>query len=57
MTIFVLNVGRLRGFQGVQVLNYIDDWLILAQSRTELLHHRSLILNHKCLGIRINLSK
>ncbi|XDV43285.1 hypothetical protein PO909_011790 [Leuciscus waleckii] len=44
--------------QGVHVLNYLDDWLVLAQSRTELLTHRDLILGHlKCLGLKINVTK
>jgi hypothetical protein len=44
--------------RGVRVLNYLDDWLVLAQSRGELIAHRDLILGHlKCLGLTINVSK
>ena len=44
--------------QGERVLNYHDDWLVLAQSRTELIAHRYLILGHlKCLGLTINVTK
>ena len=36
----------------------LDDWLILAQSRTELDHHRSMLLSHfECLGLRVNFAK
>ncbi len=31
---------------GIRILNYLDDWLILAQSEVELLSHRTLILSH-----------
>ncbi len=31
---------------GIRILNYLDDWLILAQSEDELLSHRSVLLNH-----------
>ncbi len=30
--------------QGVRILNYLDDWLILAQSRKQLSAHRDLVL-------------
>ncbi|MGL4480680.1 MAG: reverse transcriptase domain-containing protein [Aeromonas veronii] len=43
---------------GIRVLNYLDDWLILARSREELVHHRSVLLSHlECLGLRVNLAK
>ena len=32
--------------RGVRVLNYLDDWLIIAQSEVQLLTHRSWLLNH-----------
>ncbi len=41
---------------GIRILNYLDDWLILAQSEVELLSHRTLILSHlERLGLRVNL--
>lgn len=44
--------------KGARILNYFDDWLVLAQSEPELDTHRSLLLSHwECLGIRINLAK
>ncbi len=43
---------------GIRILNYLDDWLILAQSEVELLSHRTLILSHlECLGLRVNFAK
>ncbi len=43
---------------GIRILNYLDDWLILAQSEDELLYHRSMLLNHlECLGLRVNFAK
>ncbi len=43
---------------GVCILNYLDDWFILAQSEAELLAHRSLLLSHlERLGLRINFTK
>ncbi len=32
--------------QGVCILNYLDDWLILAQSQDQLCEHRDLVLSH-----------
>ncbi|KAI2654443.1 ORF V: Enzymatic polyprotein [Labeo rohita] len=44
--------------KGIRILNYLDDWLILAQSETELLSHKALLLSHlECLGLRVNLTK
>ncbi|KAL0159398.1 hypothetical protein M9458_043123, partial [Cirrhinus mrigala] len=44
--------------RGIHILNYLDDWLVLAQSEVELLSHRSLLLSHlECLGLKINLAK
>ncbi len=43
----------LRGV-GVRILNYLDDWLILAQSREQLGDHRDLVLRHLSqLGLRV----
>ncbi len=43
---------------GIRILNYLDDWLILAQSVVELLSHRTLILSHlERLGLRVNFAK
>ncbi len=43
---------------GIHILNYLDDWLILAQSEVELLPHRTLILSHlERLGLRVNFAK
>ncbi len=42
----------------IRILNYLDDWLILAQSEVELLSHRTLILSHlERLGLRVNFAK
>ncbi|KAL0149536.1 hypothetical protein M9458_055063, partial [Cirrhinus mrigala] len=39
--------------RGIRVLNYLDNWLVLAQSEAELLSHRSLLLSHlECLGLK-----
>ncbi|KAI2668545.1 Gag-Pro-Pol polyprotein [Labeo rohita] len=44
--------------KGIRVLNYLDDWLILAQSEAVLISHRALLLSHlECLGLRVNLTK
>ncbi len=43
---------------GVRILNYLDDWLILAQSREQLGDHRDLMLRHLSqLGLRVNWEK
>ncbi len=43
---------------GIRILNYLDDWLILAQSEVELLSHRTLLLSHlERLGLRVNFAK
>ncbi len=43
---------------GVRILNYLDDWLILAQSREQLGDHRDLVLRHlNQLGLRVNWEK
>lgn len=44
--------------KGISIPNLLYDWLILAQSKTELDAHRSLLPSHlKCLGHRINIAK
>ncbi len=43
---------------GVRILNYLDNWLILAQSREQMSDHRDLLLRHLSqLGVRVNLEK
>ncbi len=37
---------------GIRILNYLDDWLILAQSQAVLSSHKTLLLSHLgCLGL------
>ncbi|XP_067306102.1 uncharacterized protein [Pseudorasbora parva] len=45
--------------KGMRVLNYLDDWLVIARlTRAQLLTHKSWLLNHlDCLGLRINIAK
>ncbi len=44
--------------QGIRILNYIDDWLILAQSHKLAVRHRDDVLAHmKELGLRLNAKK
>ncbi|KAL0190873.1 hypothetical protein M9458_013571, partial [Cirrhinus mrigala] len=44
--------------QGIRILNYIDDWLILAQSEQVAVRHRDVVLAHmKELGLRLNAKK
>jgi len=44
--------------QGIRILNYIDDWLILAQSEQQAVRHRDVVLAHiKSLGLRLNAKK
>ncbi len=44
--------------QGVCILNYLNDWLILAQSQDQLCEHRDLVLSHLSqLGLRVNWEK
>ncbi|KAL0173812.1 hypothetical protein M9458_029780, partial [Cirrhinus mrigala] len=41
--------------QGIRILNYIDDWVILAQSEMVAVRHRDVVLAHmKELGLRLN---
>ncbi len=43
---------------GNHILNYLDNWLILAQSEVVLTWHKTLLLSHlRCLGLRFNFSK
>ncbi|KAI2658754.1 Transposon Ty3-G Gag-Pol polyprotein [Labeo rohita] len=43
---------------GIRTLNYIDDWLILAQSEHMAVQHRDVVLAHlKELGLRLNAKK
>ncbi len=45
-------------FQGICVLNYLDDWLILAYSRELVSRHRDIVLRHiHSLGLRMNAKK
>ncbi len=44
--------------RGIRILNYIDDWLILAQSEELALRHRDVVLAHlESLGLRLNAKK
>ncbi len=44
--------------QGILIMNYIDDWLILAQSHQLAVRHRDVVLAHiKELGLWLNAKK
>ncbi|KAI2666668.1 enzymatic polyprotein [Labeo rohita] len=43
---------------GIRILNYLDDWLILAHSWDLVCIHRDMVLNHLAqLGLRVNWEK
>ncbi len=43
---------------GHSILNYIEDWLILAQSEQLAVRHQDVVLAHmKDLGLRLNTKK
>ncbi len=43
---------------GMRILNYLDDWLILAQSRDTLISHiDSLLIHLESLGLCVNMQK
>ncbi|KAL0166426.1 hypothetical protein M9458_038270, partial [Cirrhinus mrigala] len=43
---------------GIRILNYLDDWLVIAQSRDTLENHKCQLLEHlKRLGLTINVQK
>ncbi len=43
---------------GIRILNYLDDWLILAQSRALLCEQRDMVLSHLSrLGLQVNREK
>ncbi len=43
---------------GIRILNYLDDWLILAQSEAVSTLHKTLLLSQLCcLGLRVNFAK
>ncbi len=43
---------------GICILNYLDYWLILAQSQAVLSSHKTLLLSHlDCLGLSVNFAK
>ncbi len=44
--------------QSIRIMNYIDNWLILAQSHQAAVRHRDVILAHmKELGLQLNAKK
>ncbi len=44
--------------QGIHILNYLNDWLILAHSRELVSYHRDIVLRHiRALGLRTNTKK
>ncbi|KAL0166051.1 hypothetical protein M9458_037895, partial [Cirrhinus mrigala] len=44
--------------RGIRILNYLDDWLILAHSWDLVCAHRDMVLNHLAqLGLRVNWEK
>ncbi|KAL0185479.1 hypothetical protein M9458_021176, partial [Cirrhinus mrigala] len=54
----VLPFGLSLSRRGIRILNYLDDWLIMAHSRDLLCEHRDLVLQHLShLGLRVNQEK
>ncbi|KAI2661474.1 Transposon Ty3-G Gag-Pol polyprotein [Labeo rohita] len=50
--------GEAYQYRGIRILNYIDDWLILAASESLAVQHRDVVLAHmKALGLRLNAKK
>ncbi len=48
---------RLRQIR-IHILNYLEDWLILAQSEAVSTLHKTLLISHLgCLGLRVNFAK
>ncbi|KAI2647506.1 ORF V: Enzymatic polyprotein [Labeo rohita] len=44
--------------RGIRILNYLDDWLLIAHSRDVLCEHRDLVLRHLShLGLQVNREK
>ena len=44
--------------RGMRILNYLDDWLIIAHSTEELVSHREALLGHlESLGLSVNWDK
>ncbi|KAL0197604.1 hypothetical protein M9458_006144, partial [Cirrhinus mrigala] len=44
--------------KGIRILNYLDDWLLIAHSRGLLCEHRDLVLRHlSLLGLQVNWEK
>ncbi len=44
--------------QGIRVLNYLDDWLMLAHCRELVSRHRDIVLHHiHSIGLRMNAKK
>ncbi len=49
--------GPLR-FQGIRVLNYLDDWFILVHTRESVSRYRDVVLRHiRALGLRMKTKK
>ncbi|KAI2655953.1 Transposon Tf2-6 polyprotein [Labeo rohita] len=47
-----------RSIPGIHILNYIDDWLILAESESVTARHQDVVLaDMKALGLRLNAKK
>ena len=44
-------------WRGIRLLHYLDDWLVVAESRDLLLHHRNLLHLYADLGFVVNWKK